>query len=318
MAHVRLKGGKMQFNRVTLADRSLIDSYMMRYGEGSCQHSFIAMFGMQGKYGDMFCTEDGVLFVYRRGLSDSDKEAFLIPMGEPCENDEGLKGAVYKLLEYSHLRGRKAEFNTLTEHAAQRVMGLFPGLFGSEEARDSFEYIHEFDSLAFLKGSKLARRRQDLNSFNRIFGDRTEIKIIEESDMEDLRCFQTYWNDEFREFCKARGKKLIDHENNGIMKTFDHFFEFGLSGIVLRVEGVVRGYAYGTVISDDVYDVLVEKGDRGIKDIYRPLNTELVRMCAVGHRYINREEDCGDQGMRASKLSLMPEILLKKYVVREV
>ena len=41
-------------------------------------------------------------------------------------------------------------------------------------------------------------------------------------------------------------------------------------------------------------------------------------MCAVGHRYINREEDCGDPGMRASKLSLMPEILLKKYVVSEV
>lgn len=308
----------MQFNNVALGDRSLIDSYMMKYGGGSCQHSFIAMFGMQGKYGDTFCTEGGVLFVNRRGLSDSNKEAFLMPMGEPCENDEGLKRAVLKLLDYAHSQGKKIEFNTLTEKNSDRVTGLFPELFRAEEARDSFEYIHEFDSLAFLNGPKFARRRQDLNSFNRTFGDRTVIKIIEESDMEDLREFQTYWNDDFREFCLARGKKIIDHEHVGIMKSFDRFFELGLSGIVLRVEGVVRGYAYGTVISDDVYDVLVEKGDRGIKDIYRPLNTELVRMCAAGHRYINREEDCGDPGMRASKLSLMPEILLKKYVVSEV
>ena len=122
----------MQFNNVALGDRSLIDSYMMKYGGGSCQHSFIAMFGMQGKYGDTFCTEGGVLFVNRRGLSDSNKEAFLMPMGEPCENDEGLKRAVLKLLDHAHSKGRKAEFNTLTEQAAHRVTGLFPELFKAE------------------------------------------------------------------------------------------------------------------------------------------------------------------------------------------
>ena len=255
----------MQFNRVTLADRSLIDSYMMRYGEGSCQHSFIAMFGMQGKYGDMFCTEDGVLFVYRRGLSDSDKEAFLIPMGEPCENDEGLKRAVLKLLDYAHSQGKKIEINTLTEKNSDRVTGLFPELFRAEEARDSFEYIHEFDSLAFLNGPKFARRRQDLNSFNRTFGDRTQIKIIEESDMEDLREFQTYWNDDFREICIAKGKKIIDHENVGIMKSFDRFFELGLSGIVLRVEGVVRDTPTGPLFRTMSTTFLSKKETEGSK-----------------------------------------------------
>ena len=308
----------MRFKEVNIEDRALIDGYMMRFGEGSCQHSFIAMYGMQGKYGDTFCEEEGVLYVLRKGLSDDGSDAFLAPMGETCENDEGMKKAVEKLLSYAHEHGRKAVFNTLTERSKDRLMRLFPGRFEASELRDSFEYIHTFEGLAEFKGHKLARRRQDMNSFLRVYGDRTVIKKIEESDMEDLRDFQTYWNDEYRELCIRNGKKIIDHEHIGIMKTFDRFFELGISGIVLRIEGVVRGYAYGTVISDDVYDVLVEKGDRGIKDIYRPLNSELVRMCAVGHRYINREEDCGDPGLRASKLSLMPDSFLKKFVVSEV
>ncbi len=308
----------MVFNKVTFGDRGLIDSYMMAYGGGSCQHSFIAMFGMQGKYGDTFCEEDGVLYVLREGLSNEAVSAFLMPLGPGCESDEGLKEAIERIADHTHKQGKKVAFNTLTEASMKRVTSLFPGMFKAEEARDSFEYIHAFETLAYLPGAKLARRRQDINSFNRTYGAATQIKIIEESDMEDLRKFQTDWNDNFREYCKANGKKIIDHEHVGIMKTFEHYFEFGLSGIILRIDGFVKGYAYGTVISNDVYDVLVEKGDKNIKDIYRPLNSELVKLCAVGHKYVNREEDCGDLGLRASKLSLMPEFFLKKYVVSEV
>ena len=308
----------MNFNWVTLNDRISVDNYMLKYGEGSCQHSFMAMFGMKGKYGDRFCIDNEVLYVMRTGLSNDGRTAFLVPMGENCLSDEGMKAAVEKCMSEAHARGTKLDFNTLTEKSMSRITGLFPGRFSVEEARDSFEYMHSFEDLSELKGPKYARRRQDINSFFRTYGDRTEIKVIEESDMDDLTNFQNRWNDEFREYCIKAGKKSIDHEHEGIMNTFAHYFELPLSGIVLRVDGCVRGYAYGTVISENVYDVLVEKGDREIKDIYRPLNRELIRMCAAGHEYINREEDCGDPGLRASKLSLEPAFFCKKYVVREV
>jgi len=221
-------------------------------------------------------------------------------------------------MEYVHGSGKKVEFNTLTESKTHKVTSLFKERFRAEEARDSFEYIHKYKSLVDMSGPEFARRRQDINYFNKIYGDRTVIKVIEESDLDDLRTFQEYWNADHKERCRITGKKIIDYESEGIMKTFDHFGELPVRGIVLRVEGVVRGYAYGMTISNNVFDVLVEKGDRGIKDVYRPINRELVRMCAEGHELINREEDCGDPGLRASKLSLNPEILLKKYIVGEV
>ncbi|MCR4720417.1 MAG: phosphatidylglycerol lysyltransferase domain-containing protein [Lachnospiraceae bacterium] len=307
-----------EFRWVTPEDRTTIDSFMMKYGGGSCQHSFIAMYGMRGKYGDKYLIDEDVLYVLRTGLSSEKETAFLIPMGESCLSDDGLKDAVEKTASYAHKTGTKLVFNTLEEKAMKRITDLFPGRFSVEEVRDSFEYIHTYEGLVNMEGSKYARRRQDMNSFNKNYGDATRIKIIDEGDIEELKSFQTAWNDDFREYCKATGKKIIDHEHEGIMNTFAHYGELPLSGIVLRINGEIKGYAYGTVISDNVYDVLIEKGDRNIKDIYRPLNRELVRMCAVGHKYINREEDCGDPGLRASKMSLVPEFFLKKYVVREV
>ena len=305
----------MNFDWVTINDRTAVDAYMLKYGEGSCQHSFMAMYGMKGKYGDKFCIDNDVLYVLRTGLSYDERTAFLVPMGESCLSDAELKAAVEKCLNEAHARGTKLDFNTLTEKSMTAITALFPGKFSVEEARDSFEYMHYFEDLLELKGPKYARRRQDINSFFRTYGDRTDIKVIEESDMKDLTDFQKRWNDEFRELCIKNGKKIIDHEHEGIMNTFEHFFELPVSGIVLRIDGRIRGYAYGTVISEDVYDVLVEKGDRQIKDIYRPLNRELVRECAAGHRLINREEDCGDPGLRASKMSLEPAFLCKKEIL---
>ena len=91
-----------------------------------------------------------------------------------------------------------------------------------------------------------------------------------------------------------------------------------LSGVLLEVDGKLAGYAYGAPLSDTHYDVIIEKGDRRIPDIYRILNRELVRMCCQGFTYINREEDVGVEGLRKAKLSYKPDCFIEKYLATEV
>ena len=83
-------------------------------------------------------------------------------------------------------------------------------------------------------------------------------------------------------------------------------------------EGLQRRQTYGVPLSDDYYDVIIEKGDRRISDIYRVLNRELVRMCCQNFSWINREEDVGVEGLRKAKLSYKPDRLIEKYLVTEV
>ena len=109
----------------------------------------------------------------------------------------------------------------------------------------------------------------------------------------------------------------LELENEAIMFGLENFKALGLSGILLYVDGVLQGYAYGAPLSNDCYDVMIEKGNREIPDIYRILNMELVRRCCAGLAFVNREEDLGVPGLRKAKQSYKPDILLQKYVLKE-
>ena len=106
-------------------------------------------------------------------------------------------------------------------------------------------------------------------------------------------------------------------EDEAIRTGLDHFFELGLSGILVYIDGRLSGYAYGAPLSDGCYDVMIEKGDRSVPDIYKILNRDLVRLCCGGSAWINREEDLGVEGLRKAKLSYKPDRLIRKYSVRE-
>ena len=82
-------------------------------------------------------------------------------------------------------------------------------------------------------------------------------------------------------------------------------------------DGKLAGYAYGARLSDDCYDVMIEKGDRSAPDIYKILNRDLVRLCCEGVGWINREEDLGVEGLRRAKLSYKPDRLIRKFSVRQ-
>ena len=51
----------LDFKPVTLKDKERIEKYSFKYGENSCQHSFVSMYAHSGKYGDSFAEKDGWL-----------------------------------------------------------------------------------------------------------------------------------------------------------------------------------------------------------------------------------------------------------------
>ena len=94
--------------------------------------------------------------------------------------------------------------------------------------------------------------------------------------------------------------------------------QLGYSGGVLRVDGEVQAFTFGEPSSSDCFVVHVEKALRDYQGAYTAVNTEFVKSLGGKFTYINREEDTGDEGLRRSKESYYPVMLLEKYVTREV
>lgn len=53
------------FEPITLEKKREIERFFFRYGEGSCQHSFVSSYCMSVKYGDMACVRNHFLYILR-------------------------------------------------------------------------------------------------------------------------------------------------------------------------------------------------------------------------------------------------------------
>jgi hypothetical protein len=302
--------GRLDFQPLELSHKAIVERNCFLYGENSCQHSFVSMFCFNVKYGYAVCESDGWLYICREKLCDENHRVYLMPMG-----DGNPAYALRRLQSDAHSYGKKVKLETVTEHSKDSIAEVLPGVFVAEEKRDYAEYIYTADRLANLPGNDMASKRYDTNCFWRDYGDRVTIKPMTGDTAGEIIEYQKYW---LNTRLMQEDSIQLELEHEAIMQGLAHFDTLDLSGIKIYADDVLRGYAYGSKLSENCYDVIIEKGDREIDNIYRILNMELVRRCCEGITYINREEDLGVPGLRKAKLSYKPDILLKKFVMTEV
>ena len=87
----------------------------------------------------------------------------------------------------------------------------------------------------------------------------------------------------------------------------------GLVGGVLKKYGEVVAFEIGEPLNDDTFVVHFEKAYADVQGAYPMINKQFVLHECQGYKYVNREEDDGEEGLRKAKLSYHPDILLEKY-----
>ncbi len=306
----------LDFQPLTLERRDELLPYYHAFCGNSCQHSFVSSFCMRGKYGDQTAIRDGALYTLRASSCDANSRVYLFPLCD-LSDDAAAGSAVEAVLADARAHGCLVRFETILSDAAETLERLFPGRFAIREERDYSEYLYTYEKLALLPGHEMASKRHDLNTFERDYGGRYTVRRIETAEQLDaIRQFQAWWKAE--KDLRDDEDVQLELEDAAIGIGLEHFFELGLSGIVVTIDGHLAGYAYGAPLSETCYDVMIEKGDRTVADIYKILNRDLVRLCCGGMTYINREEDLGVPGLRKAKLSYKPDVLLRKFIAREV
>lgn len=300
----------MDFKPVSLNDIDLVERYTFPYGEGSCQHSPVAMWSLSEKYGDEICVENDILYILRSNLCDDDYRVYLAPLGE------GDMACAYgKILSDAHSYGKKVKFLTLTAKHAQIVNEAFPGQFDLDNNRDLHEYIFSVQTMLEFPGKVHARRRTEIRSFWRDFGERASVGLITQNDLEEVLDFAYRW---LKENAETHDEEALEREMTCIRKQIANYDTLHLSGTVIRVDGKIGAFCYGVPLNDEYYDVLIEKGDRSFPGIYRVLRQESTKLNVSGYKHINFEEDVGVTGLRRLKESYCPEFMIEKYVVTEL
>lgn len=175
--------------------------------------------------------------------------------------------------------------------------------------REWSDYIYDANKFKTYSGKKLSGQRNHVNKFKRLYPDYV-FRKIEEKDIPAVKEF-------LEELNKPSEVSMWTEsaEEEAIGEYIDNMFKIGQFGGVIEVDGNIVALSIGEVVNDTLI-VHVEKGNKAYDGVYPTMAQEFAKAFAgEGVKYINREEDCGDNGLRISKLQYQPIEVKEKNVI---
>jgi len=233
---------------------------------------------------------------------------FLLPFAANMER------AVNILKEYTKALNIPLVFLAAEGKRLDDFNKIFCEEFSQEESRDDFEYLYLTEKLKNLSGKKFHSKRNHISAFSKAHN--WSYESITPEVLPDLFKMADKWTNEMKKL--TDDPKSIEVENQAIKEYFPHMKELRLRGGLIRVDGEIIAFTFGSPINDTVFDIHSEKALPEYRTAYSVINREFIANELPDFEYVNREDDMGLEGLRKAKLSYHPDILLKKYVIKEL
>lgn len=258
-------------------------------------------------FGYEFCVADDTLFIKGRTENNRSETAFMLPTGAlPTEE------AVARIIEYCRHEGIEPVFSAVPEDRIDVLLGALPDA-AIEPLDDWSDYIYDIRALSSFSGKHLSKKRNHFNQFvNTNPGWRFE--TLGHGQMEEVKTFFNEVGNDGKE-----KSEIEDYEYRQCRHVLDNYDDYPFEGAFLRgSDGAIVAVAVGEVIGDTLH-VHIEKMRHdvdGAGAAVCKLYSAYMLGRHPGLRYVNREEDCGDPGLRTAKEQYHPLALLRKFNVR--
>jgi len=291
----------LQYQPLTNKDLPLLAPYVAAKKSRLADHTLL-YWHMWGEYlGMEYAIDDGLLFLRRNsrwGMS-----YYL-----PCSATEVLStvDAARRLCEA--VGNGELRICALEKEEAEALEGEF-SVQEQGTSRTWADYLYLAEDLATLSGRRYHKKRNLVHQFEKLYPD-CRYEPLDESN-----------HGAAMEFLRRRLESGEIDEGEAVecrraLAALADFARLPLSGGALVIGSEMVALTVGERVGDVLF-VHIEKGDRAFKGAYQYINYCYARdMYERGEiRYINREDDAGDEGLRKAKLSYFPVELLHKYHV---
>ena len=290
------------FKRITLDDKKIFDKIFEKYPANHSDYLFTTMISWidYGNY-EYLLKNDNIIIK----TNIKEKIFFRLPIGTPNLN------LIKETMETAKEYGSEPPITMVDEDLKNYIANNIPKIKLIED-RKFFDYVYLSKDLAELKGSAYGKIRNRLNKFKNNFEYKTE--IINEKNMPEVAEFLKRW-------CLWRdceSDELLENERKAILYSMAHFFELKLSGLVIRINNEIEAIAVFEKMNEDTVVVHYEKGSPDYDGIYKAINNETAIYLQDKFKFINRESDMGQAGLRQAKMSYRPEKLIKVYHIKKV
>jgi len=184
----------------------------------------------------------------------------------------------------------------------------FAARFSVRDERNFANYLYRAEDLANLRGRKYSKKRNLISQARNQYSWETHTLT---EDMAD-QCFAVLESVQNEESPVMEG--LPERELGALETTLRNFRRLRQQGLLITVDKRPVAFSIFEATNSTTATIHFERALRSYKGLYQVINQETA--CVIksqGFEFINREEDVGDAGLRAAKLSYHPFELITAW-----
>jgi len=283
---------------VTFDDFNTIYNFLKKYPSENCDYNICNLFGW-----NLFHKLEYALYLDRLILFNPFYSYLLAPVGERLSAEE--------LFQINNsLKKRNGNIEIVAVPEAYINDANLEKYFHVENEENLNNYIYTTENLVNLAGKKLAKKKNLISQFKRLYAD-VSLKLIDAHDYAEIMEFCYFWRK-----THEVGDEYLDIEFEAIKTILTHWDVFPSNGLKLYVDGKICAFSIYSPQTAGMATVHFEKYDSNIKGAGQVINQETAKILIKDFKYINREEDMGFAGIRQAKRSYQPERMLPYYKLK--
>lgn len=290
----------LEFKKVTLEDYEIIKAFYEAYPARQCDRSTGATVMWRDYYDNHYAIFDGTIIFSSNFTGDI---CFTYPIGR------NVAGMLDELENYCRANNIPMTVCSVNKTELPFILAKYPDCEYSAD-RDWFDYLYEKEPMLLLAGRKYGTPRNHINKFKKLYPDYS-FRRITENDVPKLVEFTKSFS-----FNSEKDESAMQ-ELEICIEVLENLNKYNMLGGYLELNGKIIGYSLGEIIGDTLFDH-IEKADVTYHGAYQMLTNSFLKEFAADAsvKFVNREEDCGDEGLRKSKLSYHPVELIEKNTVK--
>lgn len=290
------------FKTLELADREVLHPRLGAYQPVTSELTFTNLFIWREHYRLSWSLAEDYLVLQ----SDSPQGPWLFPPIGPSPRANLCRRLLTWFKEVQNAPDPRLE------RADQRLWKeLAPsGDFTGEPVRNHFDYVYATADLINLAGRHYHDKRNHLNSLRR-----TSRHTYEPLTPDHLgACLEVA--EKWCEIKRCADDLNLMEEWQAVRETLAHFPDLHLTGGGIFINDKLEAFSVGEQLNADTVVIHLEKANPGIRGLYAAINQAFLEHAWAKTALVNREQDLGEPGLRAAKLSYHPHHLEEKYTIR--
>jgi uncharacterized protein len=279
-----------EFKMVGLEDKDLLASFIVRYPSEACEINLgNILIWRQFDHAKFTIINENLCILCE---PPSEPAYFLQPLGE-----NKIPETIATCLNFAPRLSRIPE----------SFAGKYCSEFKCEPDPNNFDYVYLAEDLIHLRGKRYDGKRNRIRKFERSQPYRYMKLSAEHID----GCRQLF--EKWLQEKASNGGAFPILWRRVIEEALARLQEIDLRGGVIEIEGRIAAFSIGEKLTGDTAVIHIEIVDPDHEGLPQLMNREFVKNEWAEYKFINREQDLGNPGLRRAKTSYHPHHLVKKY-----